>query len=100
MWQELESPWQTALEESWAAYCAGSIPIGAVVTDASGAILSRGRNRAHEKTASPTGGTVGPLAHAELNALLALDFSAIDPHTCHIYTVTEPCPMCMGAIYT
>ena len=32
-------------------------------------------------------------------ALLALDFKANDAHNCHIYTVTEPCPMCLGAIY-
>ena len=34
-----------------------------------------------------------------MNALLALDFAGIDRHNCHLYTVTEPCPMCLGAIY-
>jgi tRNA(adenine34) deaminase len=99
MWEELEFPWQIALEEAWAAYCAGSLPIGAVVTDAAGALLSRGRNRIHENTAPAALIAGSPLAHAEINALLALDYPFIDRHNCHIYTVTEPCPLCMGAIY-
>jgi len=42
--------------------------------------------------------TGGPLAHAELNALLALDWEAVDPRTCEIYSLLEPCPLCIGAI--
>ena len=47
-WGTLAPPWQACLEGAWQAYCAGSLPIGAVVTDAAGAILSRGRNRRYE----------------------------------------------------
>lgn len=39
------------------------------------------------------------LAHAEVEALFHIDFDAIDPHSCALYTTTEPCPMCMGAFY-
>ena len=39
------------------------------------------------------------MAHAEVEALQKLDFDAIDPHSCALYTTTEPCPMCMGTFY-
>jgi hypothetical protein len=39
------------------------------------------------------------LAHAEVNALLALDSDHADPHTCILYTSCEPCPLCFGAFY-
>ncbi len=98
LWDTLDLPWQTCLEEAWAASCAGTVPIGAVVIDAAGCILSRGRNRILDQGEPPYvyGHT---LAHAELNALVALDYNGVDPHTCAIYTTTEPCPLCMGAIY-
>ena len=38
------------------------------------------------------------LAHAELNALLSLDLDANDPRACVLYTTTEPCPLCAGAM--
>src|SRR4051812_16441009 len=38
------------------------------------------------------------LAHAEVNALLALDHTAVDPAACVLYSTTEPCPLCTGAI--
>jgi len=99
MWSELSLPWQAALEESWVAFCAGSVPIGAVITDAAGAILARGRShRYDDQELSP--GQIGlhPLGHAELNALLVLP-KTVDPHSCTLYTVFEPCPLCLGAIY-
>lgn len=45
MWDTLSPAWQVCLEEAWAAYCAGSLPIGACISDPDGQILSRGRNR-------------------------------------------------------
>lgn len=98
MWAELSQPWQAALEEAWSAYCAGSIPIGAVVTDAMGKVISRGRN--HRNDHLSPGVVLGHhLAHAELNALLALDRDQADLHPCTLYTTAEPCPLCMGALY-
>ena len=97
-WNRLTLPWQICLEEAWTAYCAGSLPIGAAITDAAGRVLARGRNRIYEST--PDGPTLfgHRLAHAEVNALVALDYRAVDPHTCVLYTTTEPCPLCTGAI--
>src|SRR5215218_9732192 len=73
------------------------LPIGAVVTDAYGHVLSRGRNRIHERS-GPSGAVFDhKLAHAELNALLSLDHREYDPRACVLWTTTEPCPLCVGA---
>lgn len=97
IWSELSLPWQCCLEEAWAAYSAGSLPVGAVVTDPTGNILTRGRNR-----------ILGPieqgeitnhlLAHAELNALLKLDCPFNASFDRVLYTTMEPCPLCIGAL--
>jgi tRNA(Arg) A34 adenosine deaminase TadA len=76
----------------------GSLPIGAAITDGKGHILARGRNRFHEMDAEGPRLCGHRLAHAEMNALLALDWQAVDPRRCVLYTTTEPCPLCVGAI--
>ncbi len=42
-----------------------------------------------------------PTAHAEVNAIrkAAQNLSNFDLSDCEIYTSTEPCPMCLSAIY-
>ena len=99
LWDRLSSPWRASLEEAWSAYCAGSVPIGAVVVDGQGKLLSRGRNRRHDALGAGVCIHTSILAHAELNALLALPQEGVDPHACCLYTTTEPCPLCMGAVY-
>jgi tRNA(adenine34) deaminase len=98
MWERLSDPWRACAILAWESYCAGSLPIGAVVTDADGNALSRGRNRIHERSAE--GGALfgHKLAHAELNTLLELDYDRHDPRTCVLWTTTEPCPLCVGAL--
>jgi tRNA(adenine34) deaminase len=98
IWERLSLPWQYAVEEAWDAYCHGSLPHGAVVTDTNGRILSRGRNRINEKTAEGTMLHGHLLAHAEMNALIQADWSAVDERTCILYTTIEPCSMCIGAV--
>jgi tRNA(adenine34) deaminase len=95
MWNTLALPWQACLEEAWEAYCMECLPIGAVVTGPDGQILSRGGNRIAVSYGEH------PLAHAELNALLQLDYETLGAATyqCMLYTTTEPCPLCMGAFY-
>ncbi|MBI4770865.1 MAG: nucleoside deaminase [Chloroflexi bacterium] len=96
MWSSLPLPWQLCLEEAWAAYCAGCVPIGAVVAGPDGSILSRGRNHIYDDE-----GLIHrhELAHAELNALLKFDRNGANAHQCALYTSMEPCPLCMGAFY-
>ena len=86
------------VELAWEAYRAHSLPIGAVVADADGRLLVSGRNRIHERS-GPADAVFGhSLAHAELNALLSFDHDANDPRACVLYTTTEPCPLCAGAM--
>jgi tRNA(adenine34) deaminase len=96
---EISQPWQACLEEAWAASYAGSLPIGACIVDAEGNILSRGRNRINETQAEAPYACGNTLAHAELNALLALKADHQARHAASLYTTTEPCPLCLGAFY-
>jgi tRNA(adenine34) deaminase len=99
MWDTLDLPWQAALEMAWEAYCVGTIPIGAAVADADDNIVARGRNRILDKNA-PDGQIFDDmLAHAEINALLALNLDQESRHASALYTTMEPCPLCMGAFY-
>ncbi len=94
----LEQPVVRALELAWEAFGGGTVPVGAVVTDASGTVVFEGRSRMYERTA-PDGELANSLlAHAEVNALKRLD-----PNQRHealtITSTLEPCPLCLGAIH-
>lgn len=81
-----------ALEEARQAGDAGEAPIGAVLVDASGAILAAAGN-APIATHDPTG-------HAEIRALRAAAEKIGNyrlPETT-LYVTLEPCAMCAGAI--
>jgi tRNA(adenine34) deaminase len=86
------------MEEAWTAYGRGSIPIGAAITDPQGVIIARGRNRIFEETAPGKLLCGNRLAHAEMNALIALEWRQVEPRCCVLYTTTEPCALCIGAI--
>ncbi len=95
----MSAPWRAALEDAWTAYTENSLPIGACVADASGRVLARGRNRLGEERR--VAGVIGghDLAHAEINALLALEsVPRPDCRTWTVYTTVEPCPQCAGAV--
>lgn len=82
-----------ALDEARLAVGSGEVPIGAVVVDASGAVIGVGRNE-RETTHDPT-------AHAEVVALraagAALGTWRLDG--CSLAVTLEPCPMCAGAAW-
>ncbi len=70
----------------------GDVPVGAVVTDAAGAVIGEGRNL-RELTHDPT-------AHAEVVALRAAA-SAVGSWNldgCTLVVTLEPCLMCAGAL--
>jgi len=70
----------------------GDVPVGAVVTDAVGAVIGEGRNL-RELTHDPT-------AHAEVVALRAAA-SAVGSWNldgCTLVVTLEPCLMCAGAL--
>jgi tRNA(adenine34) deaminase len=62
LWETLSAPWQASLEEAWAAYRAGSIPVGAAVTDHEGRVLTRAHNRTFERDGDLASFQASPLA--------------------------------------
>ncbi len=87
------------MEEAWAAFCAGSLPIGSAIFDADGNLLARGRNHIYDDHVPSGQLSFNQLAHAELNTLLQVDRRNYDLYTCVLYSSMEPCPLCMGAVY-
>lgn len=92
---ELPAPWSEVFSLMWESYVAGTIPVGAVVVDEAGEIVSRGRNRVFNDTGH---GHLGRsrLAHAELNALVGLT-SERTYEGFTLYTALEPCHLCLSA---
>lgn len=94
MWKDLSPEWQKTFEQAWLAFQKGSVPIGAVITDASGNVIIAGRNEIWEKHYPNT-----RTAHAEMYCVRNLDIEKYpDLGEYHLYTTMEPCPMCMGTI--
>lgn len=76
------------------ARAAGQHPFGSLVADENGQILVEGKNESRPPHGDPT-------RHAELNAV-SRAASTISPEKlakATLYTSTEPCCMCAGAIY-
>ena len=94
-WDQLPRPWPDVFSLMWEAYLAGTIPVGAVVVDEAGHIVSRGRNRIFDDGRD---GALGRsrLAHAEVNALSALT-SVRTYEGSMLYTTLEPCHLCLSA---
>ena len=87
-----EPAMRAALAEAAAAAGTGDVPVGAVILDAAGVVVARGRNR-READADPT-------AHAEIVAMRAAARARgswrLDGLT--LVVTLEPCTMCAGAI--
>lgn len=83
---------RAALQEADRAAAAGDVPVGAVLVDAAGRVLARGRNR-REANADPT-------AHAEIDALRRAARAAGSWRLggATLVVTLEPCPMCAGAL--
>jgi tRNA(adenine34) deaminase len=81
-----------ALDEARLAHESGDVPIGALVLDADGSVVSRGHN-VRERDGDPTG-------HAELVAVRAAAqaLGAWRLAGCTLVVTLEPCTMCAGAI--
>lgn len=86
------TPMERALEEAEAAATRGEVPVGAVVVDAVGNVISADGNRMRA--------LLDPTAHAEIlvireAARIRGEIRLID---CDLYVTLEPCPMCAAAI--
>ena len=69
----------------------GEVPVGAVVLDADGQVVGRGRNLRETHA--------DPLAHAEVPAMraAAVRLGSWNLADCTLVVTLEPCPMCAGA---
>jgi tRNA(adenine34) deaminase len=90
----VEPIWAECFRLAWESFRAGSIPVGAVLVDAAGAVVRRGRNHLNEAAGAPIVG--GNLAHAEVNALVTLPPGDYTDHV--LYSTLEPCLLCTGAL--
>ncbi|MDP3415747.1 nucleoside deaminase [Falsiroseomonas sp.] len=83
---------QIALEEARAAAARGEVPVGAVVTDAAGLVLSRAGNEVEARR--------DPSAHAEMLALRAAAATTGEKllRDATLWVTLEPCAMCAQAI--
>ncbi|HET8926653.1 MAG TPA: tRNA adenosine(34) deaminase TadA [Microbacterium sp.] len=87
-----ETAMDHALALARAAQARGEVPVGAVVTDASGIVVGEGRNR-RESDVDPTG-------HAEVVAMreAARTMGSWNLAGCTLVVTLEPCLMCAGAL--
>lgn len=83
---------ERALAEAEAAGARGEVPVGAVITDAAGAIIAADGNRMREH--------LDPTAHAEVLVIrkAAQAIGAMRLPDFDLHVTLEPCPMCAGAI--
>jgi tRNA(adenine34) deaminase len=90
-----------AIEESAKAAASGHMPFGGVVADADGTILVRGHNLCIAGTTRGGSGSGDPTQHAEMEIVrqACVEMDATLRSSCTLYTSTEPCVMCAGAIY-
>jgi tRNA(Arg) A34 adenosine deaminase TadA len=96
VWEQVGAPVRRSLALAYASLVSGGLACGAVLTDAGGAIVAEGRNRAYDP---PGGDDVlqgTPLAHAETNVLAAVSTDR-DLAGCTLWTTQEPCSMCTAA---
>ena len=86
-----ESFMRQALDEALRARDLGEIPIGAVVVDPGGTVVSRGHNRTISEK--------DPSAHAEVVAIRGAAVAAGNHRLAGytLFTTVEPCLMCLGA---
>jgi tRNA(adenine34) deaminase len=84
-------PMRLALKAADEAASTGDVPVGAVLLDASGAVVAVDHNRREELS--------DPTAHAEILVISArareIDDWRLTGHT--LVVTLEPCPMCAGA---
>jgi tRNA(adenine34) deaminase len=97
-WRELHPAWRAAFELAWEAFAVPTIPVGAVVTDADGTPIARGRNRMFDPSTLQGQISGSRVAHAEINALVQLGIGR-RYRDCTLWTTLEPCAQCVGAAW-
>ena len=90
---DYEKAMRVALERAkFGATASGDVPVGAVILNKDGAIISMGNNQRELLR--------DPLAHAEMVAIKAASrsFGSWRLEECTLVVTLEPCAMCAGAI--
>jgi tRNA(adenine34) deaminase len=92
MKQKLPEPMLRAFAEAEAAASRGEVPVGAVIVDSSGEVITAAGNRTLELK--------DPTAHAEMLAIRAAAslLSSERLIGCDLYVTLEPCAMCAAAL--
>ena len=92
MKQKLPEPMLEAFNEAKAAAARGEVPVGAVIVDAQGKLITCAGNQTLELK--------DPTAHAEILAIRAAAKSLNSERLidCDLYVTLEPCAMCAAAI--
>jgi tRNA(Arg) A34 adenosine deaminase TadA len=95
-WQSLDDAWHEAFRQAWDACRAGSIGVGAVLTDGAGRIVASSRNRVCERSGPPGEVFGSTVAHAEMNVLAQVPFRS--PRRLTLTTTLQPCLQCSASI--
>lgn len=80
VWDELEYGWQMAFSKEWDAFCSGTIPVGAVIINETGELVSTGQNMIYVEKADSPAVFGSSLAHAEINAIVKLKRKEENPN--------------------
>jgi tRNA(adenine34) deaminase len=98
-WVDFTNEWKECFQTAWESFQEGSKPVGAIIVDEKGQIVSKGKC-ATFKEISDTVISNNELAHAEVNALLKIDNRIHKQVNSFIlYSTLEPCPLCFSAFY-
>jgi tRNA(Arg) A34 adenosine deaminase TadA len=96
MWYDADPALVRCLELAHESFLAGGLPVGSVIAGSNGEWINEGRNRAYD----PAGGTDRlqrtPIAHAEMNALAAVD-TTTEMGGLTLWSSHRPCLMCATA---
>ena len=86
------NPMEIALKEAQKAFSIGEVPVGAVITDLNGIIISKAHNLIEKKKDAT--------AHAEILAIqkASIKIGNWRLNNCSLYVTLEPCSMCASAI--
>ena len=90
--KNLIEPMEIAFKEAKKAYKNNEVPVGAVITDSYGNIISRAFNQVETQQ--------DPTAHAEILAIKKATVKIGNKRLtdCNLYVTLEPCSMCASAI--
>lgn len=96
LWHDADPALVRCLELAHESFLAGGLPVGSVIAGSNGERISEGRNRAYDRAGGTDRLQRTPIAHAEMNALAAVD-TAIDLAGLRLWSSHRPCLMCAAA---